>query len=327
MPAKAAFLSYTRTDDRFFGGYITAFRQTLENAIQVVTGDLDFKVFQDIEGLVIGDNWEKRLAEVITHSSFFIPMLSPLFFNSKPCQKEIYQFLDHERALKRDDLILPIYFISSPKIDKEEEKMKDPLATLLAQRQIYDWREQALIPLQDPASRPAILTLARAIETALQRLENGPRGSAFVGESSTAFVDDDADLNRGVAVDARRQQLEPLTILWVDDNPDNNVWERKALSGYGIRFVLATDTEQAETILKQRCQDISAVISDVSRLGDSQAGFTLLSRVRAAKLDIPYFIYTAGPTARLSALAGVCGAQGLTADPDDLIEHVVAAIR
>ena len=32
-------LSYTRKDDEFFGGYITAFGETLEAGVQVVTGD------------------------------------------------------------------------------------------------------------------------------------------------------------------------------------------------------------------------------------------------------------------------------------------------
>ena len=60
MPEPQAFLSYTRKDDEFFGGYITAFRKMLENAVQVVTGDRSFRVFQDIEGVVIGENWQKK---------------------------------------------------------------------------------------------------------------------------------------------------------------------------------------------------------------------------------------------------------------------------
>ena len=56
-----AFLSYTRKDDEFFGGYITTFRKMLENAVQVVTGETSFQVFQDIDGIVIGENWEKKL--------------------------------------------------------------------------------------------------------------------------------------------------------------------------------------------------------------------------------------------------------------------------
>ena len=108
MPEAIAVLSYTRKDDEFFGGYITAFRKTLESAVHVVTGMEDFHIFQDVEGIVFGEQWQKKLADVIDTASFLVPMVSPLFFNSQPCRQEVDLFLAHERKLKRDDLILPV---------------------------------------------------------------------------------------------------------------------------------------------------------------------------------------------------------------------------
>jgi hypothetical protein len=49
MSETMAVLSYTRKDDEFFGGYITAFRKTLESAVHVVTGLETFRIFQDVE--------------------------------------------------------------------------------------------------------------------------------------------------------------------------------------------------------------------------------------------------------------------------------------
>ncbi len=46
-----AFLSYTRKDDQFFGGYITAFRKSLELGVHVVTGREEFRLFPDIDGI------------------------------------------------------------------------------------------------------------------------------------------------------------------------------------------------------------------------------------------------------------------------------------
>ena len=102
--------------------------------VHVVTGDKSFQVFQDVEGIVIGEQWQKKLNEVIHDASLFVPMLTPLFFNSRPCRDEATQFMAHERSLDRDDLILPIYFFTSPKIEKDAEKAKDPLAMELAKR-------------------------------------------------------------------------------------------------------------------------------------------------------------------------------------------------
>ena len=345
-----AFLSYTRKDDEFFGGYITAFRKMLENAVQVVTGETSFQVFQDIDGIVIGENWEKKLDEAIHGSSFFVPMLSPLFFNSQHCREEVEKFLEHERTLKRSDLILPIYFLTTAKLEKEEEKTKDPLATEFAKRQLFDWRHQANLPLQDPAGREAILALARAVANALERLENANALKRLevvdaierfeVGDALERLVvkqtlpelgheisTSDARLMTGIPAEMLREKLNPRKVLWVDDNPDNNIWERQALESYGVEFVLAQDTAEAV----QQWQDkgpFTAIISDMGRVGDAQAGYTLLSIVKEAPIKVPYFIYTAANHEEsLSHDAKVRGAQGLTSDPDALVAMVVAAIR
>ena len=88
-----AFLSYTRRDDEFFGGAITSLRRLLELGVQVVTGDRTFNIFQDVEGIEFGQNWQKRLNEAIAASRFRIPIVTPLFFKSDPCRDELKQFI------------------------------------------------------------------------------------------------------------------------------------------------------------------------------------------------------------------------------------------
>jgi CheY-like chemotaxis protein len=330
MTEPLGFLSYTRKDDEFFGGYITAFRKALENAVHIVSGEERFRVFQDVEGIVIGEKWQKKLADAINRSSVLIPMLSPLFFNSQPCRDEVGLFLEHERELDRDDLILPVYFFASPRLEKEEERAKDALATELASRQMYDWREQANVPLGEPASRKAIVDLAGGVVEALQRLEapaappaTEPKAALPARPGAIA----DPRLGAGVAGEAKREALSTRTVLWVDDKPDNNRWERRALEGYGIRFELARDTDSALRMIAD-VGPFAAIVSDMGRPGDPQAGYTLLQRVRQANVATPYFIYTTvGMAATLASTAAREGAQGITGNPDALVEMVVAAVR
>jgi len=77
-----AFLSYTRLDDKFFGGAITSLRELLELGVQVVTGDQTFTIFQDVDGIELGQKWQRRLDEAISTSRFLIPVVTPLFFAS-----------------------------------------------------------------------------------------------------------------------------------------------------------------------------------------------------------------------------------------------------
>jgi hypothetical protein len=78
-----AFLSYTRIDDEFRGGAITSLRRLLELGVQVVTGNRNFQIFQDKEGIELGQNWQHRLDQAITDARFLIPMLTPLFSKAK----------------------------------------------------------------------------------------------------------------------------------------------------------------------------------------------------------------------------------------------------
>jgi CheY-like chemotaxis protein len=115
--------------------------------------------------------------------------------------------------------------------------------------------------------------------------------------------------------------------LWADDKPDNNRWERRALESYGIRFELAPDTDAAMRAVAEK-GPFAAIISDMGRPGDPQAGYTLLEHLRQAGVATPYFVYTTvGMAATLAPSAVQAGAHGVTGNPDALVEMVVAAVR
>ncbi len=63
-------------------------------------------------------------------------------------------------------------------------------------------------------------------------------------------------------------------ILWVDDRPGNNVYERQAFEAQGIEFALALSTNGALELLKTN--KFSAIISDMGRKEGAQEGYVLL---------------------------------------------------
>jgi CheY-like chemotaxis protein len=322
MPQAVAFLSYTRKDDEFFGGYITAFRKTLESAVHVVTGVEDFRLFQDVEGIVLGEQWQKKIADVVNLATCMLPMLSPLFFSSTACRQEVDLFFVRERQLQRDDLILPVYFFTCPKLEKPEETARDPMAVELAKRHMFDWRENATVPLQEPKVRGAVLTLARQVATALERLEDVSKRSQPPSSAMETMIDDSVTRTYG---HAKREELSESVVLWVDDQPNDNVWERRALESYGVRCVLATNTDEGQARLAER--SFAAVISDFSRKDDRRGGYTLLQLMRASENQTPYFIYSSSREPAFVKAAADRGAQGATNDPDELVAMVIAAIR
>lgn len=113
-------------------------------------------------------------------------------------------------------------------------------------------------------------------------------------------------------------------VLWVDDRPDNNVFERQALEPFEIEFVLSTSTESALQKLQERSFD--AIISDMDRLTDSRAGYTLLEEMRKNRNSTPFIIYAGSSSPEHVAEARRRGAQGTTNRPDELFEMVLEVV-
>jgi CheY-like chemotaxis protein len=114
------------------------------------------------------------------------------------------------------------------------------------------------------------------------------------------------------------------TVLWVDDRPSNNAHERQALEAVGITFVLATSTEEA--LEKVKRQSFDAIISDMGRPPDSQAGYTLLDKLRGSGNRTPFIIYAGSSAPEHRAEARRRGAMGCTNRPDELFEMVLSAL-
>lgn len=126
--------------------------------------------------------------------------------------------------------------------------------------------------------------------------------------------------------DAQAQQdLQGATVLWVDDNPDNNRFEREAFQAIGIRFELSTSTEDALRQLDRRRFD--AIISDMGRGEERQAGYQLLERLRQTDRSTPFVIYAGTSAVRHRDEALARGAQGSTNSPKELMALVIQAIQ
>jgi CheY-like chemotaxis protein len=339
-----AFLSYTRLDDEYFGGAITSLRRLLELGVQVVTGDRTFTIFQDVDGIEFGQKWKKRLSEAISTSRFLIPIVTPLFFKSDPCRDELKQFIEHENSLGRDDLILPIYFVTAPVLERPELLNDDALASEISSRQRYDWRVQADLPPNDPLIRRAVRELAEKIAAAIART-SGP-GPAPVTAPSLPLAPVGARTSSPAPAPARRgddaavksvsklvEHMGPergakkprKLVLWVDDRPDNNIIERHSMAAYNFDFVLAQSTGQA--LAELRKQRFDAIISDMGRPPDSRAGYTLLEAVRGSGDQTPYFIYAGSREPEHVREARSRGAQGATNMGDELLQMLLQALN
>lgn len=121
------------------------------------------------------------------------------------------------------------------------------------------------------------------------------------------------------------RRAKKSTVLWVDDRPENNVNERRALEALGVNFVISTSTEDALT--KMQKQKFDVIISDMGRPPDSRAGYTLLENIRQSGDRMPFVIYAGSRAPEHVAESRRRGAMGCTNRPDELFEYVLSALR
>lgn len=114
-------------------------------------------------------------------------------------------------------------------------------------------------------------------------------------------------------------------ILWVDDRPDNNIYERQAFEEQGLHFKLALSTNEALQILEK--EKFAVIISDMGRKEGPKEGYVLLDELRASGNTTPFVIYTGSNLTEHKQMARERGALGSTNRAQELFQLVMGAVQ
>jgi hypothetical protein len=148
MPADAVgFWSYARIDDEAEEGRIVRLARLVRVEYELLTGD-SLSIFVDRDDLEWGDEWRRRIDEALAGTTFFIPIVTPRFFERPECRRELLTFAGTAKSLNLEDLILPLYYVTVPGIDAGQPT-PDEAVSLVTEHQREDWRE---LRLEDQAS-------------------------------------------------------------------------------------------------------------------------------------------------------------------------------
>jgi CheY-like chemotaxis protein len=118
------------------------------------------------------------------------------------------------------------------------------------------------------------------------------------------------------------QLLQGAQLLWVDDNPDNNIHERRIFRSLGIFVDLARSTQEAIGMLQHTKYDV--IISDLARGDIKDAGLQFLEEISKRNLYRWTILYT---SPRAAARGLPAKAFAITARPDHLLHYVIDAIE
>jgi CheY-like chemotaxis protein len=148
------------------------------------------------------------------------------------------------------------------------------------------------------------------------------------GDKASETNADPRDVARALPSPRVQQRLQGARILWVDDRPSNNRFERQTLEALGIEIDTSISTEDAMKMIRRRSYDL--IISDMGRPDDPQAGYTLLDELRESGNQTPYVLYTRAVTRQFQMKAREHGVNGITDMPQELIgivTSILSAVR
>lgn len=151
-----AFISYAKHDNEH--GAVTHLHEALCGAVQAYTGR-EFAIF-DKEKIPVGTNEPKWVQRAMNEAFFFIAIMTPSFFNDAKCCNELELFLQREKELECDDLILPVHYIDCSSI---AGTCKADVREAIAQRKRVEWHTLRHEDLNSPQVKQKVDEMAQQI--------------------------------------------------------------------------------------------------------------------------------------------------------------------
>jgi hypothetical protein len=169
MGTSHGFWSYVHEDDRAEGGRICRLARDIVDQYQMLTGEEIRLLFLDKDDIQWGDQWRKEIDSGLASVAFFIPVMTPRYFMSPECRRELQFFLRRATDLGVKELVLPLHYVNV--LALSDETTEDDLIKLLGTIQWEDWRELRFSDVASNEYRRSVARLAEKLVEANMRAE------------------------------------------------------------------------------------------------------------------------------------------------------------
>ncbi|MFZ3166862.1 MAG: FxSxx-COOH system tetratricopeptide repeat protein [Candidatus Methanoperedens sp.] len=214
-----AFLSYVHSDDEHENGGLTQFCKRLSAEVKMQTGE-EFPIFQDRNDITWGQNWKERIENTLDGVTFLIPIITPSFFKSTPCRDEFKRFIEREKKLNRNDLILPVYYLSSDFIEIKEKYADDEIATIIASRQYVDWRNIRFVLPTAPEYGKRLAEIAIQIKKSLERVQQ----KVITPEPKKVEADTNSKISESISLREKSISIKSTSSDPIFNVPSKNIF-------------------------------------------------------------------------------------------------------
>jgi hypothetical protein len=167
MSDAEGFWSYVRRDDQAEGGRIARLAHDLADQYEMITTET-IKLFLDSDRISWGDHWREEIDKSLATAVFFVAVLTPRYFLSSECRRELQAFARQAEKLGIRDLILPLHYVNVPGLDGDITQ--DEAIKLVKNFQMEDWRQLRFADATSSEYRKAVAALAQRLADANQAI-------------------------------------------------------------------------------------------------------------------------------------------------------------
>ena len=162
------FWSYVHADDEADGGRVYQLARDVKKQYEMLTGE-EIELFVDRDNIRWGEAWRNEIDLMLSSVAFFIPIITPRFFQSPECRRELQIFAHKAENLGIKDLVLPLLYVNFPEF--REEETGDELIQLIKSFQWRDWTELRFLELESKGYRKGVAQLAERLVDANRQSE------------------------------------------------------------------------------------------------------------------------------------------------------------
>ena len=290
------FFSYVHRDDH--DGRLSRLARDLLTEYEMITGD-GLDLFVDKDGIEWGDRWRVTIDVNIAERMSFIAILSPRFFRSPECRRELKLFLEGATNLGLRELLLPLYYVECASI--EEKEPADDLAKTIREFQYEDWRDLRLADSSSEPYRRGINRLASRLASVNQRAEQcaaATRPTADVTATTKASGgEDEDDIGEEGTLDRLATMEESLpewsTILNTIGAETKTIIERMETAGTELKKHENSTFKHKRSIARRMAREMNGPVGRLEELApafversyDIDAGIRVLVPQAATELD------------------------------------------
>lgn len=192
MAELKGFWSYVHADDDADSGRVSRLAQDVAAQYEMLTGE-KIGLFLDRADIEWGDDWRSKIDESLSLIAFFIPVLTPRYFMSSECRRELQFFARRAKKLGIEELVLPLLYVDIPLL--YEDPPSDDLVALVKTFQWEDWLDLRFSDVDSGEYRRGVARLAqRLVEANRKAEEANVAAAALMLETSVEGADDSPGL-------------------------------------------------------------------------------------------------------------------------------------